>query len=221
MCIIDKTRIKTLFLDYDGCLHNSLVIYAPAFRKAYAFLVEFGLAEPRDWQDHEITPWLGYNSQEMWEHFQPGLAATVRQHCMALVSTEMQRQIKEGRPELYPGALETLATLKSRGYHLVFISNCRTYYRDSQNQLFGLDHYFEELACSEAYGYTSKTEILRLIRPRYPEGQVMIGDRAIDLAAGKGNGLLTIGCTYGFAQPGELDGADLLIDDIRELAAIF
>jgi len=31
--------IKTIYFDYDGTLHNSNKIYAPAFRKAYDFLV--------------------------------------------------------------------------------------------------------------------------------------------------------------------------------------
>jgi len=37
----------------------------------------------------------------------------------------------------------------------------------------------------------------------------MIGDRASDIAAGRANHMLTIGCTYGYAAPGELDQADL------------
>ncbi len=221
MLPLDKSRIRTIFLDYDGCLHNSLMIYAPAFRKAYAYLVDSGRANRREWSDLEITPWLGYNSQEMWEHFQPDLDLAVREHCMNIIGEEMQKQINAGRPQLYPGALETLATLKTRGYHLVFISNCRIYYQDSHNQLFGLDRYFEELACSEAFDYISKTEILRKLRPHFPEGQVMVGDRQIDIEAGRENGLVTIGCRYGFAQPGELDAADLLIDDIRELVDLF
>lgn len=221
MLNFDKPRIKTIFLDYDGCLHNSLVIYAPAFRKAYEFLIDSGFAQQREWLDSEITPWLGYNSQEMWERFQPFLDTDVRMQCMSIVSKEMKRLIDIGMPELYPGALETLAALKDRDYHLVFISNCRTYYRDSHAQLFGLNNYFEEMACSEAYGYASKIEILRLIRTRFPERQVMVGDRQVDIDAGHANGLLTIGCRYGYAQAGELGTADLLIDDVRELLSIF
>ena len=221
MLNFDNNRINTIFLDYDGCLHNSLVIYAPAFRKAYEFLIESGFAQQREWHDIEITTWLNYNSQEMWERFQTFLDTDVRMKCMSIVSNEMQRLINIGMPELYPGALETLAVLKHRGYHLVFISNCRTYSRDSHEKLFGLNSYFEEMVCSEAYGYASKIEILRLIRTRFPKGQVMVGDRQVDIDAGHANGLPTIGCRYGYAQAGELDTADLLIDDVRELLSIF
>jgi len=42
---IPIAEVRTIFLDYDGTLHDSLKIYARAFKKAYAYLVKEGLAE--------------------------------------------------------------------------------------------------------------------------------------------------------------------------------
>ena len=33
-------NIKNIVFDYDGTLHNSIKIYAPAFREAYNYLID-------------------------------------------------------------------------------------------------------------------------------------------------------------------------------------
>ena len=213
--------VKTIFFDYDGCLHDSVRLYLPAFKKAYAYLVERGLAEHREWEEKEVTRWLGLNCHEMWETFQPGLEQSTRDECMRIIKQAQKDLIKAGGAALYPGTLETLAYLREKGYRLVFISNCRKYYRDGHAAAFGLDRYFEELACSEDYGNAPKSEMLRHIKSRYPKEMAIVGDRRHDMEAGRKNGILTIGCAYGFARPGELEGADRIITNVVELRDIF
>lgn len=215
--LIQFYNIKTIFFDYDGTLHNSIKIYGPAFRKVYAYLVEQGFAERRDWSDKEISYWLGFNSQEMWKNFMPDLEENIRNMCSGMIGEEMKSLTQKGKPELYEGALDTLKYLKSRGYRLVFISNCKLSYRDCHSRFFNLGDYFEELACSEEYNFIPKHEILRDIKGKYPEEMVIIGDRFQDIEAGKKNGIYTIGCSYGFPLEGELDEADLIIENISEL----
>lgn len=215
--MIPFKSIKTLFFDYDGTLHNSLILYAPGFRKAYDHLVKKGIAEPKRWSDKEISYWLGFNPQEMWENFMPSLSTELREECSKIIGQDMKNQIEKAKPFLYEGALETLQYLKDRKYHLIFISNCMTYYKDSHTKLFCLDKYFENLVCADEYNFIPKHEILKLIKNKYPGDMVIIGDRKQDIEAGKKNSIYTIGCTYGFALKGELDSADILIDDIREL----
>jgi phosphoglycolate phosphatase len=217
LALIPFKNIKTIFFDYDGTLHNSIKIYAPAFRKAYAYLVQEGIAEQREWSHKEISYWLGFNPQEMWKNFMPGLEESIRAKCSGMIGEEMKSLTEGGSPELYEGAIDTLEYLKSKGYRLVFISNCRRSYREAHNLLFRLGDYFEELACSEEYDFIPKYEILRQIKDKYPENMVIIGDRMQDMEAGKKNKIYTIGCSYGFALEGELREADLIIDDIQDL----
>jgi phosphoglycolate phosphatase len=219
--MIDFNKIKTIFFDYDGTLHNSLKIYAPAFKKAYDFLIENKFANARIWKEEEISYWLGYNSEEMWKAFMPNLSAELRKTCSEIIGNEMKLQIEGGMPLLYEGALETLQYLKDKGYILVFISNCRIYYKEAHNKLFGLQDYFDDLICSEEYGYVPKYEILKKVKSIYPEGMVIIGDRNQDIEAGKKNDIYTIGCKYGFALEGELDKADFIIGGIEELRKYF
>ena len=147
--MIEFDKIRTIFFDYDGTLHNSIKIYAPAFIKAYDFLVENKLAQPRTWKEEEISYWLGYNSEEMWKAFMPSLSTELRKTCSGIIGDEMKLQIEMGIPLLYDGALETLQYLKNKNYKLIFISNCRIYYRDAHTKLFNLHDYFDELICSK------------------------------------------------------------------------
>lgn len=219
--MIPFNEIKTIFFDYDGTLHNSMRLYGPAFRKAYNYLVKEGYAEEREWKDDEISIWLGYNPKEMWKNFMPALKEEITAECSSIIGDEMKLMVDKGSPVLYEGALDTLEYLKKSGYRLVFISNCKSAYRDSHSKLFHLVDYFEELACSEEYSYIPKHEILSRIKEKYPESMVIVGDRAQDMEAGRKNGIFTIGCSYGYALEGELDEVDLLIGDIRELKKYF
>ena len=215
--LIPFNGIKTIFFDYDGTLHNSIKIYAPAFRKAYDYLIKSGFAESREWTEIEISYWLGFNPQDMWEKFMPTLDESIRSKCSKIIGDEMKSLIEQGKPVLYKGVLEILEYLKNKGYRLVFISNCKIYYLDGHKRLFGLDRYFEELASSEEYGFVPKHEILGMLKHKYPAEMIIIGDRKQDIEAGKKNDIYTIGCSYGFSFKGELDEADLLIDNIQEL----
>jgi phosphoglycolate phosphatase len=219
--MIDFKDIKTIFFDYDGTLHDSMKIYGPAFKKAYSYLVENKFAEPKEWADEEISHWLGYNSQEMWEIFMPNLPREIRDKGREIIGNEMKSLIEAGRAVLYEGAIETLSYLKNKGYHLVFISNCRRYYRDSHGKLFGLHNYFDDMICSEEYDFIPKYEILAKVKDRYPEEMVIVGDRKHDIEAGRKNHIYTIGCKYGFASEGELDNVDIVINNIKELKKYF
>ncbi|KRQ87551.1 Phosphoglycolate phosphatase [Caloramator mitchellensis] len=215
--MIPLNKIKTVFFDYDGTLHDSIKIYAPAFRSAYDFLVNEGLAKEREWSDKEISYWLGFTPQNMWKSFMPYLQDELKEKCSSIISEEMKMSISEGRPVLYDGAIEVLEYLKNKGYRLIFISNCKIYYKEAHKKLFNLDKYFERLICSEEFSFIQKHEILRIIKDEYPKDMVIIGDRYQDIEAGKKNGIYTIGCSYGYTQDGELKEADLIIDNIMEL----
>jgi phosphoglycolate phosphatase len=212
--------IKTIFLDYDGTIHNSLQIYAPAFRKAYEFLVQNGLAEPKEWSEKEISIFLGFNPKEMWDNFLPHLSDDIKILCSSILGNEMKKAIEKGRPQLYKGALDTLSYLKEKGYYLVFISNCKNYYKESHNKLFQLDKYFHALICSEEYNFIPKYEIIKQIKSLYPFNYVVIGDRIQDIESGIANDIPTIGCTYGYGLKNELEGATVLINNISEIKYI-
>jgi phosphoglycolate phosphatase len=130
--------------------------------------------------------------------------------------------ITKTKARLFPQSLETLETLKAKGYTLVLISNCKESYLNTHNKVFSLNCYFDNLICSEAWQYASKTAILARVVNDYPADYAIVGDREVDIEAGKLNNMIAIGARYGYAHsPRELEKTDLLIDRIEDLTQIF
>lgn len=210
-------HVKTIFFDYDGTLHNSIKIYTPALNKAYQYLVEKGLTESKTWEDDELIPWLGYNSKEMWQLFMPHLDKETHLKASKIVGEEMIRQVEIGNARLYEGAIEILDYLKNKGYTLVFISNCNTYYKELHKNYFGLGQYFDRMIGSEEFQYIPKEKILKKVKNDYQPEMCMIGDREQDMIAGYSNNIRTIGCLYGYGTENELAKADIKIKQLLEL----
>ena len=212
--------IKTIFFDFDGTLHNSSKIYMSAFRKAYAYLVDNYLVEKREWADEEISYWLGFTSRDMWRLFLPDLDSESKKECSKMIGFEMMERLKTGQAELYLGVIDTLKYLKQKGYRLVFLSNCSRKYMEVSTEVFSLDLYFDDMFCAEDYDNIPKHEILKIIKSDFPDDMLIVGDRFHDIEAGQLNNIETVGCLYGYHQGDELNSADRLIEDIRQLKEI-
>lgn len=215
--LVSLSKVKTIFFDYDGTIHDSIHIYAPAFQKAYDYLVSHNLAESKKWTWKEISYWLGFSPPEMWNTFMPDLREEDKQRCSKIIAEELNKQLMGKKPVLYDGALEVLSYLKRKEYTLIFISNCKTFYMESHAELFQLKQYFHELICSEQYQFKPKSEIIMQIKNNFPQEMVMVGDRLQDMEAGKFNHIYTIGCSYGFGNQEELKKADIIINNIGEI----
>lgn len=212
--------IKTIYFDYDGTIHNSIKIYITAFKKAYDFLVENNKAEPRVWKEEEISKWLGYTSVKMWDSFMKDLEEPFKKQASQIIGKEMLNQIRLANAELYPNALKVLGVLKDKGYKLIFLSNCGINYMEASTKQFNLDKYFDDMHCAESYNFTPKHEILSSIKDRYPDSQVIIGDRFHDIQSGIKNNIESIWCEYGFGKPEEANGSTTNIREINDLLNI-
>lgn len=199
--------MTNLVFDFDGTLHDTIKIYAPAFRKAYGYLVGKGLAEDRDVPDNEIGAWLGYSSPDMWNTFMPFLPETEKEYCSKMIGAELIWSLKAGEAKLYAGVLEILQQLKQKGYRLIFLSNCKINYMQESIRQFSLDKYFTAFYCAEPYGFAPKYEIFRHVAAEYSGDFIIIGDRDTDLQTAKRNSLPFIGCAYGYAGDDELGDA--------------
>lgn len=210
-------NIKTIYFDYDGTIHDSIKIYAPAFRKSYDFLVENKKAEPKEWTDDEIKKWLGYTSKEMWKNFMVDLDEQIKVEVSSIIGKEMENQIFSGNARLYNDALDVLDILKNRGYKLVFLSNCSINYMEVSNRLFNLKSYFHDMICSEMYDFIPKHEILKKIKNNYGMNQVIIGDRFHDIESAEKNNIESVFCEYGYGDIEEGIKATVTIKDIKEI----
>lgn len=209
--------MATLICDYDGTFHESIKIYAPAFRRAYDYLVRINEAEPRTWTDEEISIWLGYSSKDMWNSFMPDLPKEIKEKCSSMIGSEMICRVKGNEAALYEGSIEVWNSLRSKGHVLVFLSNCKRRYMDAHRAVFNLDKYFEGFYCTEDFDFAPKYEIFKRIKRDFKAPYIVVGDRYQDMEIARIHGLKSIGCAYGYGTREELQNATLTAESCIDI----
>ena len=208
-----------LIFDYDGTLHNTILIYEKAFRQCYAWLVEEGHTKQAVIPRERIAGWLGMNSRDMWNSFLPQLPESVKKEAGNRIGTAMVEQICHHQAQWYPGAEKVLNQLKEEGYSMVILSNCKIAYHQVNWQEFGMERWFMDFFDCESFDFRPKTEIIQEIKKALSPPFIVIGDRYSDLACARACQSPFIGCQYGFGEPGELEEADVLVDSVEKLPA--
>ena len=209
--------VGTVFFDFDGTLHDSMAIYGPAFRKAYAWLVSEGYMPEREFTDVWINQWLGWTTEAMWTTFAPNLPEAVWRKAAEIVGNEMDSLTEQGSARLFEGVPDMLTELCDSGYELAFLSNCRTRYCEVHRAMIGLDKWFDAYYCAEDFADIPKWQIYQQVAGHHADPQIMVGDRFHDLEVAEKAGIPFIGCEYGFGKPGELDGANALVETPSEV----
>ena len=212
--------IRTLVFDYDGTIHNTKHLYGNAFRKAYDFLVNEGFAEDRVYTDEETSIYLGLSAPEMWEKFMPDLPGDVKKTASSIIGESMDSLVYEGQAVLFDGVEETLQLLKDKGYKMAILSNCRVSYINAHREVFGLDKWFDAYYPAEKYNFIPKEEIFPEIANVFPGEYIIIGDRYKDIKTAICHDLLSIGCTFGFCDDGELAKASVLVNKFSEIPEV-
>ncbi len=207
----------TLVFDYDGTLHNTLRIYERAFRQCYQWLVSEGHMAEQSVSTEKISGWLGMNSKEMWNSFQPGLPADIKEKAENIIGASMVEQIINNKAVWYKGTDFVLDELKKMGYNMVVLSNCKTAYKEANWKQFSMAQWFSKFYDCETFGFEPKTEIIKTVRKENPGEFIVIGDRDSDFDCARACGAKFIGCLYGFGEDGELQGADEVIHSINDL----
>ncbi len=126
--------------------------------------------------------------------------------------------LKSGKGMLFPGTKEMLKYLKQQGYRIGLESNCSMRYFGNVKNVFNLDKYIDISQCiGERVGLDKISIISDFIKKLKSKKAVVVGDRYYDVESGKANNCITIGCLYGYGKQEELEEADYVIEDIREL----
>ena len=211
--------MAAILMDYDGTLHDALVVYSAAFRQVYEAMVTEGAAAPRIWKDGEIARWIGFTAEDMWQDFRPDLPVAVRRRYSDAIGRAMIDLTLRGDAQLYPGVPAMLSALVGKGHTLVFLSNCKREYMETHREMFGLNRWFSGYYCSEDFGFDGKPEIFKTVQQDFNQDFIVVGDRAMDMEVAEVFGLPSVGCAYGYGRPGELDGASVIVKSPGEIAA--
>jgi len=120
----------------------------------------------------------------------------------------------------YPGIEGWLARIQAEGANAYIVTNKRYCATNLLVDKLGWRQYFKTVYSSDMF---MDTPIGKLRKPALlaealrrenasPADSVMVGDSANDFVAARENGMHSIGCTWGYGAPGDMDLADETID---------
>ncbi len=182
-------------------------------------LRSFGIEEP---DKDKLEPFIGPPLTDSFMEFY-GFS---REQAEAAVVKYRERFSVTGKYEnkLYPGMAQLLAGLQGAGAHLAIASSKPGVFVEDILAYFGIRQYFEVVVGSELDGTRARKEevveeaLRRLGGPDCSQ-VAMVGDRKFDIEGARAIGAHSVGVTYGYAGPGELQaaGAEILVNDVEEL----
>jgi len=212
------TISHAVLFDMDGTLLQTEKLSTPAFQRTFADLRAQHLWNGPTPSEEELTNVLGMTIEMLWEKLLPGTSDDVKRKADEMMLEHELKLLQEGVTQLYPGVKDVLETLHARGIALFVASNGLERYIDAVCEQFAIKHLFTDLYSAGRFQTKSKNDLVaKLLHDYRIDHAVMVGDRHSDLEAGKTNGLFTIACDFGFAGPGELDGADVVIRRFADL----
>lgn len=206
-----------IIFDLDGTLIDSLPDLADAANQMLATLGRPSIDQ------YAVRRLVGQGARSLVERALPGASEEEVEQGLALFLDYNHRHIAD-RTVLYPGVMETLDLLKGRGMRTAIISNKNVALCREVVSVLGIDRCFEEILGADSLPFRkpSPEPVLKLLADFgvVPERAALVGDSINDIAAGKGAGVRTVGCTWGYGEPMELEDADYRIGEFAELLEI-
>lgn len=211
------SAIKLIIFDLDGTLIDSLDDLTEAVNRMRTV---FGL----DGLDREaVRGMVGQGARNLVERALPDAREPEVEQGLALFLTYNEEHIAD-RTVLYPAVRETLELLSARGFTSVVVSNKNESLCRKVLGVLRLDGFFAGIYGADSLPARKPSpEPLRHVMHACgcsADETIMVGDSINDVAAGLAAGVLTIGCTYGYGKPAELDGAAIRIREFAELLTL-
>jgi len=211
-------RIDSIVFDMDGTvvLARDIAIRS-VHRGTKEIFLELGIDAALPTRER-ILDSIGKPSPEYFASLFPDLAPSVRSRIQQRIYQLEAKLLAEGAGSFAPGAPGALVKLRRMGLKLGLASNCGVGFLKGNIDAFGLDKYFDMVLCSGMRGYPPKAALLKEILAEFGSKRaMMVGDRSYDIDAAIECKMIPVGVSYGYGAPGELQGAELLIQDLNEL----
>jgi phosphoglycolate phosphatase len=207
--------VRTVLLDVDGTLVDSATTIIEHLGAAIA---EVGFPVP---DDARLRRLVG----PPFETALPELGLTPEQTARAIVAYRTSYDaVAATITPVYPGIPALLEQLREDGMRLATATSKPEELARKIVAGTGLASYFDLVGGADhvsgrvgkAAVVASVLERLRLDPAR--DAVVLVGDRHHDVEGAAAHGVPTIGVAWGYAEPGELAGARMIVSDIDELA---
>ncbi|GGF92479.1 HAD family hydrolase [Paenibacillus aceti] len=217
------TKPEAMIFDMDGTLFMTETLLLPAYHRTFERLREEKLYMGETPPEQAVLSCLGMLLDDIWRKIIPDASEAARQRANELLLELQLEDLKQHHSKLYPGVLETLTELNRRGVRLFVASNGLEHYVKGVARAHQIFPLFEAVYSAGEYETASKVDLVKLLLDQHKiHNAWMVGDRSSDVEAGKKNGQTVVGCAYaGFGNGQELDGADVLIADFKELLKLY
>lgn len=207
-----------VLLDLDGTLTDSAPGIMRSARVAYRAL---GLPTPTTAQ---LRSFVG---PPLPESFRSGGVPEAR---VTAAVAAYRAEFEAGgmwESEVFPGILEQLAALRTAGFTLAVATSKPEIYARPICERRGITALVDGVygAPLDNVPSTKATVIAHAMaelgadRVPPPERCVMVGDRHHDVDGAAEHGIACLGVAWGYAEPGELDGAAGIVPDVASLSA--
>lgn len=209
---------RIILFDLDGTLTNPFEGITKCVQYA---LDSFGIYEP---DLEKLTPFIGPPLIDSFMNFYN----FTEEEATEAVKKYRERFSTVGlfENEPYEGIPEMLEELQKQGDVLAVASSKPEVFVNRILEHFHMKQYFHVVVGSELDGRrTAKEEVIEEVFCRLQhkaedyDVAIMVGDREYDVIGAKRWNMISVGVTYGFAFPGELEraGADYVVSTIGEL----
>jgi phosphoglycolate phosphatase len=206
--------IKLIIFDLDGTLIDSLDDLADATNHMLASLGR----KPATLE--QVRGYVGQGARRLVERAMPNAAAEEIEIGISVFLAYNEEHIVD-KTRLYPGVAETLSALRRAGKMLAVVSNKNVSLCTKVLTTLEADGFFECVVGADSLRARkpSPEPLLKVLRDLgvSTERAVIVGDSINDIAAGKGAGIITVGCTYGYGDRAEIADADYLVDTVTGL----
>ncbi|MGE7109867.1 NIF family HAD-type phosphatase [Lysinibacillus sp. NPDC047702] len=210
---------KAIIFDMDGTLFQTNLILEPALAATFDVLRDKGV-----WQgDTPIEKYreiMGVPLPVVWETLCPMHSLAIREESNALFHVKLIEQIRNNKGALYPNAEQTLTALAEH-YKIYIASNGQKEYLQAIVETYQLERFIKGTYSIQSIASGHKSDLVRkvIVENSIQQGAV-VGDRSSDIQAAHDNQLLSIGVRFDFAQEKELQRADIVIDDLKDLLQV-
>ncbi len=209
---------KFIIFDLDGTLIDSSGDIAWTANET---LKEMGL-ETRS-VDY-IKDCIGWGVWPLMEKLLPGASVEVINHGRDIFLKHYAGHLTV-ETVLYNGIYELLNRIKDEGKGLGIVTNKPISLTEIIVSEVGIKDFFSIIFGGDSFENKKPhpEPILKVMASKAlePKDFVMVGDSKVDIEAGKGAGIETIGVAYGFRGAGELEkaGASIIVESVEELSS--
>ncbi|MGN0283047.1 MAG: HAD family hydrolase [Prevotella sp.] len=209
--------MKTVILDFDGTIADTRSLIVTTMQQTIAQL------ELPTRTDEQCAEMIGLPLRQSFTDLIP-MDDTTADACEATYRKLFVRNNKEGIVKAFPNVVSTIQEMYAMGIIIAIASS-----RGSDTLLdflknIGIDKYISYvISAHDVQNAKPAPDMVYKVLEHTDNDKfdvLMVGDTVFDIDMGKAAGVRTCGVTYGNGKEEELQFADFIIDDFRQLLDI-